>query len=226
MKRIKEISIGIGVILFYLLSSIIFTIIISLLHIDYNHLNNNIKITINLLYDIFMIVIIVWIYHKTFKEHFNKFKKNIIEYISTYLKYWFLAIILMIISNMLISLTGATMSSNEQAILKLFHKYPIYVIITAVAIAPILEETVFRLAIRKIISNNYLYIILSGLLFGLLHVSSSSNPSQLLYIIPYSIPGCIFAYTLVKSDNIFVPISLHCIHNTILMIGQIILLFI
>ena len=33
-------------------------------------------------------------------------------------------------------------------------------------------------------------------------------------------PGCVFAYTLTKSDNIFVPISLHMLHNTLMIVLQ------
>ena len=68
---------------------------------------------------------------------------------------------------------------------------------------------------------------MSGLVFGGLHVISSyTNLINLIYIIPYSIPGFIFAYTLVRSKNIFVPIGLHFFHNAIMMIVQIVLLFI
>ena len=55
-------------------------------------------------------------------------------------------------------------------------------------------------------------------------VSSFESFSDLIYIITYSIPGFVFAYTLVKSENIFVPISLHMFHNTLTVIMQIILL--
>ena len=117
------------------------------------------------------------------------------------------------------------MADNEKEVIETLHRFPLYTIITSTILAPILEESVFRLAIRKIIKNDYIFIIMSGLLFGILHVSGADSIGQLLYIIPYSIPGAIFAYTLVKSNNICVPISLHFIHNTILMIAQIILIF-
>ena len=79
-------------------------------------------------------------------------------------------------------------------------------------------------------------MLVSGISFGFVHILSSllvivSNSieagnlvltgwTDLLYIIPYSIPGIIFAYTLVKSKNIFVPISLHMIHNGFLITIQ------
>ena len=72
-----------------------------------------------------------------------------------------------------------------------------------------------------------LFILLSGLVFGSMHViGTCEHLIDLLFIIPYSIPGFIFAYCHVKSKNIFVPISLHLIHNSLMMILQIVLLFI
>ena len=55
-------------------------------------------------------------------------------------------------------------------------------------------------------------------------ISTLENLVDLLFIIPYSIPGFIFAYIYSKSKNIFVPISLHFIHNGIMMSLQILLL--
>ena len=40
---------------------------------------------------------------------------------------------------------------------------------------------------------------------------------KLLYIIPYSIPGLIFAYILTKTDNVLVTAGIHTFHNGILM---------
>ena len=97
--------------------------------------------------------------------------------------------------------------------------------ITAVILAPVIEELVFRQAFRNIITNNWLFIIISGLVFGSLHVITSyETPTDLLYLIPYSAPGIIFAYTLVKSKNIFVPMGLHFIHNGLLLSLQFVVL--
>ena len=103
---------------------------------------------------------------------------------------------------------------------------PIYTLIVTVLIAPILEELVFRISFRKIFAHtNFLFIFFSGLFFGGMHVLGSlDNLIDLLFIIPYSIPGFMFAYLYTKSKNIFNPISLHFIHNAIMMILQILLI--
>ena len=73
--------------------------------------------------------------------------------------------------------------------------------------------------------NKILFIIISGIIFGGLHVITGfSSPIDLLYLIPYCAPGFAFAYILADSDNIFIPISLHFMHNGILIALQFMLL--
>ena len=121
----------------------------------------------------------------------------------------------MLISNLLIqTFVSKGIADNEQNIREMFNSTPIYIFFSAVIYAPLMEELTFRLSIRKIFSNRWLFIIISGLLFGSLHVLTSFNDiTDLLYIIPYSAPGFAFAYMLDKYDNICVPISFHLIHN-------------
>ena len=129
----------------------------------------------------------------------------------------------MIISNLIITnITNIDTSTNQEYIVKLLGSYPIYMIISAAIIAPLTEELIFRLNFRKIFSSNLLYIILSGITFGAMHLSVATSIQELLYIIPYSIPGFIFAYTYTKSKNIYVPISLHLLHNTFTLVLQLI----
>ena len=59
---------------------------------------------------------------------------------------------------------------------------------------------------------------MSGLLFGIAHNLDVIGKTDMIYIIPYGIFGSIFAYTYVKTKNIYVPMTFHFIHNTILVI--------
>ena len=53
--------------------------------------------------------------------------------------------------------------------------------------------------------TDILFIFFSGFMFGLMHiVGNFNNITDLLFLIPYSIPGFIFAYCYKKSNNIFV----------------------
>ena len=217
MKNKNQI-IGLSVFLGYLLLSFFSDNILLLFGID--RLSNTLKVIISLVYELFILMSIIIIYLNTITKNLKDYKNKFNNYLS-YIKYWFLCLGLMMISNIIITMiTSINSSTNQEYIVKLLDKYPFYTIIISAIIAPITEELVFRLSIRKIFNNDYLFIIISGLLFGLLHLTVAKSALELLYIIPYSIPGFIFAYTLKKSKNIFVPISLHMLHNTVMILLQ------
>lgn len=222
MKKYKNELIGILMFIFYLLYSKYMPYI--LLFFNYNSLPIFLKLFILVLLDVFLIIILSFVYLKIIVKDFKDFKKNKKEYINEYAKYWFLNIALMAISNIVISsIIGIKQATNQDYVEDLLVKYPIYSVITTVVIAPVLEELMFRLNFRKIFKTDMLFIIISGLVFGMMHMSIATSMKELLFIIPYSIPGFIFAYTLKKSNNIFVPISLHIFHNTIMILLQFII---
>ena len=220
---------GFGVIFLYLIGSALVYDFIGIFGINYNDLNIIIKQIYLILYELFLTLIIVYIYRKDFIPNFKYFIKNIKHFFNKYIKYWFLMLGLMILSNSIITIFTTTMTSqNQQTIIDTLGKAPIYTLIVTVFIAPILEELVFRISFKKIFTHtNILFIIFSGLFFGGMHVIGSlENLVDLLFIIPYSIPGFIFAYLYTKTNNICVPILLHFIHNGVMMALQIMLLLI
>ena len=82
--------------------------------------------------------------------------------------------------------------------------------------APVCEELAFRKSIRDVINNKYLYVLASGLIFGLLHVIGFiSTPLDLLYLIPYSSLGIVFALLYYRTNNIFSSITIHAMHNAL-----------
>ena len=92
---------------------------------------------------------------------------------------------------------------------------------STVLYAPLVEEITFRKTFRNIINDKILFILISGIMFGIIHVGISSNTTNdLLMIIPYLIMGIDFSYIYYKSDNIFTTITIHSIHNLVLLIIQ------
>ena len=220
---------GFGVIFLYLIGSALVYDFIGIFGINYNDLNIIVKQIYLILYELLLTLIIVYIYRKDFIPNFKKFMKNIKDFFNKYIRYWFLMLGLMILSNSIITLFTTTMTSeNQQTIIDTLGKAPFYTLIVTVLVAPILEELVFRISFRKIFAHtNFLFIIFSGLFFGGMHVLGTlENLVDLLFIIPYSIPGFIFAYLYTKTKNICVPIMLHFIHNGIMMALQLLLLLI
>ena len=224
---LRNALIGAGVIFLYLIMSSLPYELLGMLGINYNNLSILWKSIYLIIYEISLTLIIVYIYKKDIIPCFKDFIKNNIKYFKKYIKYWFLMLILMISSNLIITLfTTSEVAANQETIIETLKKAPLYTFIVTVFVAPILEELVFRLSFRKIFAHtDILFIFFSGLIFGGLHVIGTvEHITDLLFIIPYSIPGFIFAYVYTKSKNICIPISLHFIHNGIMMSLRILLL--
>lgn len=217
--------IGVTIVLFYFYFNDILLLFLNYIGIKPSNFSIINQVIYLLSVTIFMLCTMILIYHKELKKDFINFKNNFKEYFSKYNKYWLIMIFLMTISSGFVSIFTNGISQNETLIrntMKSNIPYFIYTCISCSIIAPIMEEIVFRKSIKKIIPTKYLFIIISGLLFGSMHVLGLvENPFDYLYILPYSIPGFVLAYTYEKSNNIFVPIGIHFFHNTILLIIQI-----
>lgn len=225
-ENLKQPILGLCVVASYFIYSYFQTLPLSLVGINYYNLSMFNKIIYLMTTELIYLLILFYIYRKEYIKDFKKYVKNFKDYMPKYMEYWALAFSLMLISNfIIITLFPNSIATNQVAINNILVEAPFYMIVSAVLFAPFLEETIFRFSFRKIFKNDLIFIILSGLVFGGLHVIGSfNNLIDLIYIIPYSIPGVIFAYTLVKSKNIFVPMSLHFFHNGIMIFIQIVLL--
>lgn len=222
MKKNKNVLLGLLIFISYLIFSFFGSDILNIFGI--NKYPTVIKLIIVLIYDLFILFSLVCVYLKNIRKDFKDFLTNLKYYLNNYLKYWFLNLGLMMITSSIISMiTKIDNSTNQEYVVKILENFPIYALLSTVIIAPLTEELIFRLNFRKIFKTDILFIIISGLVFGIMHLSVASSFLELIYIIPYSIPGFIFAYTLKKSNNIFVPIFLHLLHNGVMMILQILI---
>lgn len=228
-KDLKNALTGTFVIILYSIFTDLLISLLKVFNINYNNFNTISKCVFVALSEIILTLIIILIYKNDFIPNFKDFIKNIKSYFDKYIKYWFLTLGLMIMSNLIITLfTTSEISNNQEMIVETFKKLPIYTIIVTIVVAPFLEELVFRMSFRKIFAHsNILFIFFSGFIFGGLHVITSlTSLNNLLFIIPYSIPGFMFAYLYTKSNNIMVPIMLHFVHNSVMMLMQLIVIFI
>lgn len=221
-ENYKKLFKGIGVFLLYFFVSEFQGLPFWIMDIDTNKIPEILKVLYMGFVQTILIGLIIYIYRKDILKNLADLKKNHLTYLQKYVKYWFVALGLMMLSNFIILMIRPnSIAANEEAVRQMFHSMPIYTFISAVIFAPILEELVFRKSFRYMFNNNTLFIILSGLTFGAFHVVGNIETLfDIVYLIPYSIPGFVFAYALVKSDNIFVPIGLHFLHNGILMALQ------
>ncbi len=221
--KIKEI---IKFILIFLLYSDIIIIILTKLGVNIKVLPNNLKIAIMFLINLSLMIMLFIFYSKSIKENLKDLKLNFKSYIKDNFKYYVIGLLIMIISNIIISFFIEGNSTNETLIREYINIMPIYMIFSSCIYAPFTEEMVFRKSLRNCFNNKVLYILLSGLIFGSMHLLSASNLVELVFLIPYSSLGCVFAYMYYKTNNIFVPMTFHMVHNTIIVINYLLMLII
>ena len=198
--------------IFILLFTICYTPIINLIPIP----NTKIMaiVTIALLYIIQIIFLTVPMYNEL-KRDFTVFKNNFKLYMSDMLPRFGVIIIVYLFSNVSVLIWAGNIPNNQQTLINM----PLYITaLLAIIVAPLTEELMFRGFIKKFIKNDIIFIIISSLIFGGLHVVSANSIQQFLYIIPYSILGFAFSLNYVKTRNIASNIFLHCMWNTLAII--------
>ena len=168
-----------------------------------------------LLIDLIVLIVFLLIFRKTIIPDFKNLKKNKNQYIYKYSKYYLIGLLIMITSNGIIN-SFIGMPINEQGNREILVSLPIYSLISMIIISPIVEELMTRVYLKDAFKHHIIYIILSGLIFGGLHMLSIGNDLwQLLYIIPYGALGCALAKIYDDSNNIWVNIFFHSLHNLI-----------
>ena len=224
---IKALKAGAALFLYFVLSNLQALPFI-LLNIDTSTLSQTFRIFYSLFYELFLLMIILLLFLDDLKKAYSDLKKNHKKYFSSCFKYWIIGLLVMMFSNLILQKFSTNgIAGNEQTINELFEVSPLYIWVSAVLIAPFMEELLFRQGIRNIFKNDILFILISGILFGSLHVIGNvQNFWDFLYIIPYSSLGIAFAYMLYKTKNIFVTIGFHFMHNGILMALQFLILLI
>ena len=220
-NKLKKRCIPMILVLLILLWQVIGVFILRIFGINYNNFNEVLKVLFMFSLDLLFIGLLIFIYRKSFFRDFkNFFNRQVFSNISLSFKYWLIGFLIMVFSNFIIAIiTNGTLASNEEAVRDLIDKYPIYMAFQVMFYAPLTEEVIFRKSIKDAVNNKYLYVIISGLIFGGLHVISSINGLiDLIYLIPYCTLGFVFAYLYTKTNNIFSTITAHSFHNTLALI--------
>ena len=220
-NRLTYLIAGICMVLLYFSATILRFIPFEILNIDYNKLPILFKQVYTIGVELLIVAVIVFVFFEQYKKAWADLKKNHLKYFKENLKYYILGVVIMMSANALIAFLGGGTSANEEAIRGQFVVYPIFTFISAVFLAPLLEESVFRLSFRNIFKNKFLFIAFSGIIFGGIHlIYNIYSPYLPLYLIAYCAPGIVFAYIMAKTNNIFVSIGFHFMHNGILMSMQ------
>ena len=202
-------------ILFFTISAILQ----SILKIDISKFNDLEMVIYSLSCSLFFLSIIMLCYRKTLIKDFKPYFKNFGKNFENSFKYYLVGVGVMIFSNLIITLLfQGDLSTNETMVRSYINASPLLMAIDISFYAPLAEELLFRKSIRDVVKNKWLYIFISGFIFGGMHVIGTEGLIGLLYLIPYCSLGFTFAYIYAKTDNIYSSIMLHFMHNTISLI--------
>lgn len=176
---------------------------------------------------ILLFVSSILVFRKQLIHDFKIFREYFKEYSILVLKTWGKTLLIVMILNLTIQIfTNQDTATNQESLQKMFNSLPIAVAALSMIYAPIVEEILFRGVFRKFINRKNLYIIISGVLFGLLHVIDDyQSVSELLFIFVYSALGISLASLYYKTNNICSNIFMHFLQNSLSVIGMILLKF-
>ncbi|HIU40089.1 MAG TPA: CPBP family intramembrane metalloprotease [Candidatus Aphodocola excrementigallinarum] len=172
------------------------------------------KIPTYLIY-IFIFLLVLILNFKELKKDFIIFIKNIKVYFPFIIKRYLIMLgVMIIVALPIVYLNNGATSSNQTLINDMFVKIPFLTFLLSVIYAPIVEESIFRLSIKKFFNNKIAFVLVSGILFGTLHmIDKFTSFYDLLYIFQYSALGICLALAYYDSKNIFVSMSMHFIQN-------------
>lgn len=212
--KIKNIFKSIGIILLSITFSGIFLFI---LNINSENTDNKTYLLYYTLSNLILSIIFILIYKKDLVKDLKNYNKSILF---TSLSYWIVGFIIMIISNYIITyILKLNIANNEQRVRNFISISPYLMILNTCIFAPLTEELAYRKSIKDAINNKWLYIFISGLLFGLIHIITIiQKPINLVHLIPYGALGIAFASLYHKTDNIYSTISMHSLHNLLAII--------
>lgn len=198
-----------------------------LFNIQYDKFNMTMKVIYMFLCDIGYMGVLFLIYKDKIIKDFREYIKKIGNNFELSFKYYFIGVIIMIISNLIITIFFSNANAgNEEAVRSMIDQVPLYMIFSVSLYAPFVEEIIFRHSIKNAVlcyGNNKwtraIYIFISGFIFAALHIlGQTTSTLDYIYIIPYLSLGIAFSSLYAKTDNLFSSISMHMLHNTVTII--------
>lgn len=188
---------------------------------NYLHLTRTASIILNFVVSAIFMIVTAFIFWPTYKRDFKDFKDNFPTFFRfVFNKYIIFLLIFFTLSlglRQIFNLPNTTENQTQINNMPIWFTLPL-----AVLYAPMVEEGIFRGVFRRWIKNDWLFVIISAVLFGAIHIQDEpSIKLMILQGIPYAYIGYFLARSYTKTNNIAVPMSIHFIHNsftTILMV--------
>lgn len=158
--------------------------------------------------------LVLWAFKKFFirEKIFKRVRaKDLLTILAAYISLWFVKYIYAILSKILYKETLET--ANDAALNRLINMggaSTFIMLLMIVLLAPLCEELLFRgMFFEKFFRNSFwLPIIVSGLLFSCLHISTTFLSFAL-----YAMLGFIFGFLYKKTGNLSLCLILHILNN-------------
>lgn len=215
----------ISFVLFFNLSLVI-AYIFKLVGINYSDFNYIDYACLNTFIELIMFVVVLLFYKKYLKKDLVLFKLNKKDYIKKIISYFIIFLVVKygvaLFSSLLLVMLGSDLvtSENQETVVTLAKTLPFMMMISTSLLAPFVEEGIFRLGIKKVINNKYLFILVSGLIFGFMHIFPTELPLYVALIesLNYVTMGLLLAYIYNETDNIYVVVIIHALNNLLSML--------
>ena len=170
-----------------------------------------------------LFVAIIIIFRKTLIGFAKDFIGNFKKYIGLSVIFFFVTMVLMVVSAIIIDSFGIGDSSNQQSIDEALVQYGFLQIITVCLLGPVVEEFFYRGVLFEILKGkesgiikNIIAVILTSFIFAFMHVSFIDfSVADMIANIPILMLGLALTILRCKTDNILCSVIVHIGINVI-----------
>ena len=163
--------------------------------------SNLLSVLVRFIIDVGVIALFIYLFKDDFKEYNKGLVKNPKKVIGVGLLFALFAFIAMPICNIILHVLNVSASDTINT---LYGVIPLYMMFQTLIYSPIVEGITFRKVFKDAINNKWLFIIISGFVFGLYHIIyNMTSLSQILLMLPYFVVGMLYAGAYSKTDNIY-----------------------
>lgn len=197
----------------YIWAGVLIVVYYFLLFVPVSFSNAALNVTYQILVYLFLMLFSIFVFRKTFTRDFRELSKNFKGYAVLSLKYWgMMYLTLVVIGIIKVLVLGTNLVTSNEAIL---NSLPLWFVAPiSVIYAPLVEESVFRGSFRRFIKNDVVFIVVSGLLFGLLHTLSETELLPfVINTLLYGAMGAWLAAAYVKTNNMASNMLVHFYQN-------------
>ena len=165
------------------------------------------SVAVNFIADIIFLIAIVLAYKENLKRAFKNLKKeySLGKIIKTILLWFVIILVFNMVMGMLTDVLApnATLDDNSQAVQNLFQISTLYTIFKTMIFAIVAEELLFRESVHDVVSNKWLFILVSSLIYTLANFAYTGFDDHFLVIslLSYFLPALLFSYAYCKNHN-------------------------